>query len=246
MSTVESLLPVPERAAHRSVKGLIDPDSIVVVGASARRSSIVAEAIAGRSRAFLVHPSGESILGEDVYTSIAELPEKPDCAFMLVGHEAILDVMREALAFGIRAFVIPGLGAEAGARSGEILPELLEIADAYDAAILGPNCMGMAVPHSGSMWVANVPKSFRRGHVSVIAQSGSIADAMLNCGPRIGFRAVFSTGSEGNRDAADLLMGLAEDSQTKAIGLFVETVRRPEAFADGLRACAKPASRWCA
>jgi len=89
------------------------------------------------------------------------------------------------------------------------------------------------------MWVANVPKTFRRGHVSVIAQSGSIADAMLNCGPRIGFRAVFSTGSEGNRDSADLLMGLADDPQTKAIGLFVETVRRPEAFADGLRACAE-------
>jgi acetyltransferase len=233
------LLPIPERAAHRSVRGLIDPDSVVVVGASARRSAVVAEAIAGRSRAFLVHPSGESILGEDVYQAIGELPEVPDCAFMLVGHEAILDVMREALTFGVRAFVIPGLGAEAGSRAAEIVPEVLELADSYDAAILGPNCMGMAVPNGGSMWVANVPKSFRRGRVSVIAQSGSIADAMLNCGPRIGFRAVFSTGSEGNRDAADLLMGLAEDEETKAIGLFVETVRRPEAFADGLRACAE-------
>ena len=236
---IEPLVPVTERVAHRDVSALIDPDSVVVVGASARRSAVVAEAIAGRGRAFLVHPSGESILGEDVYTSVLELPEKPDCAFMLVGHEAIVDVMREALEFGIRAFVIPGLGAEAGARGHEIVPELLEMADEYDAAILGPNCMGMAVPHGGSLYVANVPKSFRRGHVSVIAQSGSIADAMLNCGPRIGFRAVFSTGSEGNRDSADLLMGLANDPETRAIGLFVETVRRPEAFADGLRACAE-------
>ena len=235
----EALIPIPERAAHRSVRGLIDPDSIVVVGASARRSAVVAEAIAGRSQAFLVHPSGDSILGEDVFRSVRDLPEVPDCAFMLVGHEAIVEVMREALEFGIRAFVIPGLGAEAGSRAADLVPQILELADSYDAAILGPNCMGMAVPHGGSMWVANVPKSFRRGHVSVIAQSGSIADAMLNCGPRIGFRAVFSTGSEGNRDAADLLMGLAEDEETKAIGLFVETVRRPEAFADGLRACAE-------
>jgi len=232
-------LPVEERIAHRDVRGLIDPDCIVVVGASERRRSVVAEAIAGGGRAFLVHPSGESILGEDVYTSVRELPEVPDCAFMLVGHTAIVELMREALDFGIRAFVLPGLGAEAGVNAAETVAAVMDLADAYDAAILGPNCMGLAVPNGGSMWVANVPKTFRRGHVSVIAQSGSIADAMLNCGPRIGFRAVFSTGSEGNRDAADLLMGLAEDSQTQAIGLFVETVRRPEAFADGLRACAE-------
>ena len=230
---------VEERIAHRDVTGLIDPDCVVVIGANERRRSVVAEAIAGGGRAYLVHPSGESILGEDVYTSVRELPEVPDCALMLVGHQAIVDVMREALEFGIRAFVLPGLGAESGAHASDAIATVLELADSYDAAILGPNCMGMAVPNGGSMYVANVPKTFRRGHVSVIAQSGSIADAMLNCGPRIGFRAVFSTGSEGNRDAADLLMGLAEDPQTEAIGLFVETVRRPEAFADGLRACAE-------
>ena len=208
MSTDEFLLPAPERIAHRNVKGLIDPDSVVVIGANARRSTVVAEAIAGRNKAYLVHPSGDSILGEDVYTCVAELPEKPECAFMLVGHEVVLDLVREALEFGIRAFVIPGLGTEAGARSAEVVAQVIELADAYDAAILGPNCMGMAVPNGGSLYVSSVPKSFRRGHVSVIAQSGSIADAMLNCGPRIGFRAVFSTGSEGNRDTADLLMGL--------------------------------------
>ncbi len=85
MTAVDTLIPIPERAAHRSVKGLIDPDSIVVIGASARRSAVVAEAISGRTKSFLVHPSGESILGEDVYTSVKDLPEKPDCAFMLVG-----------------------------------------------------------------------------------------------------------------------------------------------------------------
>lgn len=232
------LLPT-ERAVHRSVRGLIDPDSIVVIGASARRTAIVGEAINGRGRSYLIHPSGEAVLGHDVLTSISELPEAPDCAFMLVGHDAVLGAMREALDVGIRAFVIPGLGTEAGPGAGDVVASVMELADAHDAAILGPNCMGMAVPNGGSMWVANVPKSFRRGHVSVIAQSGSIADAMLNCGPRVGFRGVYSTGSEGNRDVADLLMGLADDDETRAVGLFVETIRRPEAFAEALRTCSE-------
>ena len=91
---------VEERIAHRDVTGLIDPDCVVVIGANERRRSVVAEAIAGGGRAYLVHPSGESILGEDVYTSVRDLPEVPDCALILVGHHAIVDVMREALEIG--------------------------------------------------------------------------------------------------------------------------------------------------
>ena len=228
-----------ERTVHRDVQDLLQPESVVVVGASARRTGIVGEAIAGRGRSYLVHPSGEPLLDQDVLPSIGDLPEVPDCAFLLVGRDAVLGAMREALDVGVRAFVVPGLGSEAGAGAHDAVAEMVALADEHDAAILGPNCMGMAVPNGGSMWAANVPKSFRRGHVSVVAQSGSIADAMLNCGPRVGFRGVYSTGSEGNRDIADLLMGLAHDGETRAVGLFVETIRRPEAFAEALRTCSE-------
>ena len=40
-------------------------------------------------------------------------------------------------------------------------------------------------------------------------------------------------------DAADYLAFFAEDEGTRAVGLFLETVRRPEAFVDALRRCAE-------
>ena len=77
------------------------------------------------------------------------------------------------------------------------------------------------------------------GHVACVAHSGSIAEAFLAAGPRVGFRTVVSAGSELSRDLADFVAFLAADEGTKAIGLFVETIRRPEAFAAALALAAE-------
>jgi acetyltransferase len=50
---------------------------------------------------------------------------------------------------------------------------------------------------------------------------------------------VISSGAESVRDAADYLWFLAGDEETRAIGLFLETVRRPVAFRSALAACAE-------
>ena len=49
-------------------------------------------------------------------------------------------------------------------------------------------------------------------------------------GPRVGLRAIVSGGNEPVRDAADWTAFYAGDPGTRAIGLFLEAVRRPAAF----------------
>ena len=71
--------------------------------------------------------------------------------------------------------------------------------------LLGPNCMGVAAPEEVSLWIGTVPDTFRPGRVSVVSQSGSIAEALLGIGPRVGFRSVVSSGGEAVTDAADIL-----------------------------------------
>ena len=73
----------------------------------------------------------------------------------------------------------------------------------------------------------------------MVSQSGSIAEALLGIGPRVGFRSVVSSGGEAVTDAADILGFFAEDEGTGAIGLFLETVRRPAEFASALECCAE-------
>jgi acetyltransferase len=99
--------------------------------------------------------------------------------------------------------------------------------------------MGVAAPEEVSLWIGTVPDTFRAGRVSVVSQSGSIAEALLGIGPRAGFRSVVSSGAEAVTDAADVLGFFAEDEGTGAIGLFLETVRRPAEFVLALEGCAE-------
>ena len=135
----------------------------------------------------------------------------------------------------------PGLGAEAGAEGHEIAGRLAVRAAECDIAVAGPDSMGIATPGGLSLWLGTVagPESFVPGHVACVAHSGSIARGFLAAGPRVGFRTVISAGGELSRDLADFVAHLAGDEGTKAIGLFVEAIRRPEAFAAALALAAE-------
>jgi acetate---CoA ligase (ADP-forming) len=226
-------------ADHNRVRPLLFPRSVAVVGASPRHARIVEEVVRSGIPAWGVHPTREEALGLRCFPGVGDLPEQPELAALLVGHERVEQAFEESLTAGIRAFFLPGLGSESGAAGPEVAARIAERARAGDAALLGPNCMGVAAPNEGSLWIGTVPGTFRRGRVSVVSQSGSIAEALLGIGPRVGFRSVVSSGGEAVTDAADFLGFFAEDEGTGAIGLFLETVRRPAEFASALERCAE-------
>ena len=226
-------------ADHNRVRPLLFPRSVAVVGASPRHARIVEEVVRSGIPAWGVHPTRDEVLGLRCFPSVADLPEQPELAALLVGHERVEEAFREALAAGVRAFFLPGLGNEAGAAGPEVAERIAERARAEDALLLGPNCMGVAAPEEVSLWIGTVPDTFRAGRVSVVSQSGSIAEALLGIGPRVGFRSVVSSGGEAVTDAADILGLFAEDEGTGAIGLFLETVRRPAEFVLALEGCAE-------
>jgi acyl-CoA synthetase (NDP forming) len=217
---------------------LLFPRSVAIVGASPRLPEPVESVLRGGVPAWGIHPRNREVNGLPCVPSFADLPEPPELALLLVGHGAAEAAFENALAAGVRAFVVPGLGNEAGAEGPAVAARVARLALDAGAAVVGPNCMGVAVPDGPSPWIGAVPDTFARGRVSVVAQSGSAAEAFLALGPRVGFRAVVSSGGEAVRDAADLLAFFAEDAGTGAIGLFLETVRRPAAFMEALGRCA--------
>ena len=228
-------------AALRDLGSLLDPATVAIVGASERHPAVVETASVGAAETWLVNPSRDEVLGRRCYRDISALPVTPDAALVVVGHRVAEQAVADVLAAGVRALVLPGLGAESGAQGGETGRRIAALADQAGAAVLGANCMGFVQPGRTSLWVGTPPPSVIAGHVSVVAQSGSIAEALLASGPRIGFRTVVSSGNELNRDAADYLAEFAKDETTHAIGLFLETVRRPDAFRAALDACAQAA-----
>jgi acetyltransferase len=224
-------------AELRLVHTLIDPSSSVIIGPSVRSAAVVRNMLASANPVVGVHPSKDDVLGLKCLPSISALESTPDLAVVMVGHGRVEEAVYELMDRGTRAFFFPGLGSEAGADGPLIAARISERAAANGSMIIGQNCMGIAKP-GGSPWIGSISDSFVSGHVGISAQSGSIAEAFTTIGPRIGFRFIASTGSELNRDVSDFMSFMADDEETRAVGIFIETIRRPEAFIAALEKCA--------
>ena len=221
----------------RNVASLVDPASATIIGPSIRSAAVVRNMLASAIPVIGVHPSKSDVLGLQCLPSISSLPSAPELGVVMVGHERMEAAVYELMDMGTRAFFFPGLGSEAGSEGPKIAARIKERASSNGSMIIGQNCMGIAKP-GGSPWLGSVSPSFVKGHVGISAQSGSIAEAFTTIGPRIGFRFIASTGSELNRDVSDFMSFMADDAQTRAIGIFIETIRRPEAFIAALEKCA--------
>ena len=223
--------------ALRSDLGVaLAPRTAAVVGATDRRAglqlwlslSVGAETVA-------VHRSGRAADGARVVARAEDLPFAPDVCALAVGPGAIVAAAREAIAAGARLLVVPGLGPEDGEPGATARAELGELCTASSVPLVGPNCMGVAVPGGASAWLGTVPHDdLRPGGVACVVHSGSLGEALLHAGPRFGLRVVVSSGNEVGRDAADWLATLVADDRTTVIGLALEAIRRPAAFGDAL------------
>ncbi len=212
---------------------LLDVRRSIVVGASDRGlgAAFIENLAAHGGEVYGVHPTRETAAGAPCVPTIHDVPWKADLVALGLGPRTIVAALDEALAAGYRHFVIPGLGAEAGGEEGDAArAAVTERLRAADAVCVGINCMGYAVPGRPSGWIGTLCPGFRPGGAAVIAASGSIGEAVVSLGPRVGFRSVVSVGAETTRDAADWIAFHAEDPETRVIGVFLETVRRPEAF----------------
>lgn len=222
----------------RPVGTLIDPSSTVIIGPSVRSAAVVRNMLMSGLPVRGVHPNKSDVLGLSCVPMISQLPGVPDLAVVMVGHERVEAAVYELMELGTRAFFFPGLGSEAGTQGPLIAGRIQERAASNGSMIIGQNCMGIAKP-GGSPWIGSISDSFIRGHIAISAQSGSIAEAFTTIGPRVGFRFIASTGSELNRDVSDFMSFGADDPETRAIGIFIESIRRPVAFIDALEKCAE-------
>jgi hypothetical protein len=141
--------------------------------------------------------------------------------------------------------VIPGGGVvEGGAEAARMQAEVAEIAIATGTAVVGPNCMGVVdLTTRSATYIGDLNPWLRRGGVYGIAQSGSVSDAFIHAGTRIGWSRIVSCGSEVVLDLCDYLAHGIDDPATEAFVLFIEGFKRPERFlalADRALAAGKP------
>jgi acetyltransferase len=232
------------------LRPLFAPRSVAVVGASPR--SWIAETVRDNlrvmrsaTRCHFVNPKYEELHGQPCYPSLEALPERPDIAVMALNPLRAAVVTEAAAAAGVPAVIIPGGGVvEGGEAAAAMQLDVARIAREHGIALVGPNCMGVVdLTSNSATYIGDVSPYQPRGGVAGIAQSGSVTDAFIHAGSRIGFSRIVSCGSEVVLDICDYLAYCLDDPETHAVILFVEGFKRPERFlalADRALALGKP------
>ncbi|QLG61856.1 acetate--CoA ligase family protein [Halorarum salinum] len=225
------------------LSGLFDPDRVAVIGATDREGS-VGRALLENLSAFdgelvPVNPNRETVLGRDCYPSIGDAPEASsiDLAVVAVPARFAVDVVRQAGEAGVRNVVVVTAGfSESGDRGERRERELVAVAEEYDLALVGPNCVGVIGTQSGlnATFVRGMPLE---GSISLMSQSGALIAAVLGWAAQhgIGFRHVVSLGNEAVLDEVDLVEEWGQDPDVDVVLAYLEDVDDGRRFVDAVR-----------
>jgi acyl-CoA synthetase (NDP forming) len=243
----------PER--RKAFDRIFFPESVAIIGISRTSSGLGGQFFlknlqrAGYSgRIYLVHPRAREINGMPTFPSISALPEAVDLSILCVPAELVPSLLEECWRKGVRNVHILSSGfKELGTPEGVRLEnEIQREAEKGRLNVIGPNCMGPYVPKSRLMLWGQIPAS--AGSFAFLSQSGTFTQRMSEHAhfTGMGISKAVSFGNAAVLDSTDYLEYLAEDEQTRVIGLYLESVRKGGWFLDLVRRVnrTKPLVLW--
>jgi acetate---CoA ligase (ADP-forming) len=259
-ATVEVVFPITptdtfqERVDQRdhsatvaSLTHLLDPRCVAVFGASARSGSIgnaVVRNLLDAEFPGAIYPlnrHGDPVVGIPGLRSVSQLPASVDLGVICVPAEHVVRVADEALRAGVRALCVISAGfAEAGPEGRARQDELLERVRMHGARLLGPNCLGVAVP-AAHLNATFAPHAFPQGSIGFSSQSGALGLALIDrlADRGLGLSAFVSVGNKADISTNDLLEYWEDDEATRLALLYVESFGNPRKFARVARRVAR-------
>jgi acetate---CoA ligase (ADP-forming) len=224
----------------RSPASMLSASSVAIVGASERArwpSHIYANLrdFGYDGRIYFVNPRQDKVFGQRCYPSLREIGEPVDHAMVIVPAIHVAGVLSDAEASGVKSATIYASNVgdgenEASRERGAWLKDFLATSK---LRVSGPNCMGsfsfreklFAYPNTE---LCRVPS----GPVALLFQSGGIVQFWMKSAADRGLRFSYavSSGNEADLDLADYLNFVVDDPHTRQIALFIEGIRRPQAF----------------
>ena len=223
-----------ERTADAaSLRHVLAPESVVVIGAS-RRTGTAGRAILDNirtggyeGRLYAVHPHALQLAGVHCVQAMSDVPESPDLALIAVPAPAVLDVAEDCGRLGVKALTVITSGLDTVACA-----DLLAVCRRHGMRLVGPDSFGIAVPGIGldATFAASHPTP---GVAGLVMQSGGVGLAMVDQLSRlgIGISSFASVGRKLDVSSNDMLLWWEQDQVTKLAVLYIESFGNPRKFA---------------
>lgn len=228
-------------ATVASLRPFFRPNAVAVVGASRDPGSIGSRILEAMIQThfqgpiYPVNPRAGEISSLRAYPSVRDLPEPVDLAVIVVPRDAVLGVVDDCAARGVRAVLIITAGfAETNSAGRELQQRLVEKVRGYGMRSIGPNCLGLLNTDPDVRLNASFSPVFPpAGRVAMSSQSGALGLAILAAAQRLGLglSTFVSVGNKADVSGNDLLQYWEEDAATDVILLYLESFGNPRRFA---------------
>ena len=236
---------------------LFRPDSVAIVGAGpndpARMGTRTLHDLVHSGwggRIWPVSTRHAELYGLRVFGSLRELPAAPDVVIARTPSAGIEALVDDAVAVRAGFLVVLASGfAESGEAGRAAQARVLERARRGGLRIVGPQSIGFVhAAQSLPLSLSQIMERFemRPGPVALLSQSGAMAISLAVRGQQdlgLDFNLVATFGNAADLSPVEALDWLAGETQTRAVGLYLEGLDDAAAFAGAVQRCRSAGQR---
>lgn len=228
------------RAEARSVRDLLAPSSIAVVGASRRWGTVghqlLEHILEGcfTGAVYAVNPEAFELAGMKSFARIADVPGPVQLTIVAVPYEEVPKVVDECGAAGVKGLVVATAGyADDGEHGLRNQRDLVRRARSYGMRVIGPESLGIVNTNPEvSLNASMAPSLPRRGGLGLFSQSAAIGVSVYAAASRrgLGLSSFLSAGNRADVSGNDVMQFWEDDPDTAAVGLYLESIGNPRKF----------------
>ena len=221
---------------------LMEPRSVVVVGASDKPGSIGQRSLTNiiehskfEGELFLVNATKDEVMGRRCYRRVEDLPYAPDLAVVAVPAHVANEVLESCGKKGIRFAVVLTSGfGEAGEEGKRLEARMRQIPGETGIRIYGPNCPGLTNTNKGLGFTFSPSFEHDRmtGPIGLATQGGGLGRTFLQaCERGVGIGLWCSAGNEVDLTVSDYINHMVSMPEIKVIVTLLEGINDPPRFA---------------
>ena len=229
-----------------TLKEIMSPKSIAIVGASDNKSRIGGRPLANMveknfaGEIYPINPNRDTVQGIKAYSSLLDVKDDLDFILVAVPSKIVASVLEEAVIKKAKTALIFSSGFSEIGDEGEVLQnQIKKISQDSGLRVIGPNCLGLF--NSANNFFPTFTTTVNRttplpGGIAIASQSGAYGSHIYMVAHErgLGIRYWMTTGNEVDLSVGETIQMMAEDPEVHTIMAYAESVKDGVQFTKAL------------
>ena len=229
-----------------TLKEIMSPKSIAIVGASDNKSRIGGRPLANMveknftGEIYPINPNRDTVQGIKAYSSLLDVKDDLDFILVAVPSKIVASVLEEAVIKKAKTALIFSSGFSEIGDEGEVLQnQIKKISQDSGLRVIGPNCLGLF--NSANNFFPTFTTIVNRttplpGGIAIASQSGAYGSHIYMVAHErgLGIRYWMTTGNEVDLSVGETIQMMAEDPEVHTIMAYAESVKDGAQFTKAL------------